>query len=101
MIVIAGTLQANPEKLTEARAALLAVQEATRANDGCVQYTFSQDLADPALFHIFEYWDDADKLAAHGKADHFKAFNSTIREWIAGRPSILQYSVSKVGPLGG
>ena len=30
MIVIAGTLQANPDKLTEARAALLAVQEATR-----------------------------------------------------------------------
>ena len=101
MIVIAGTIRANPEKIDEARAALLEVQTATNANDGCVHYVFSQDLTDPGLFHLFEYWDNLDNMAAHGKADHFKAFNSNIRSWIGGRPDILQYSVSKVGPIGG
>ena len=51
---------------------------ATRAEDGCIAYSYAQDLFDPGLIHVSEKWRDRDALTAHFKAPH-------MQTWIAER----------------
>ena len=44
--------------------------KATRAEPGCVQYSFSFDVQDDHLLHIFEVFTDAAALAAHRASPH-------------------------------
>ena len=47
---------------------------ASRAEDGCIDYAFASDLADPDTLILFERWRDQAALDAHGKSDHMAAF---------------------------
>jgi quinol monooxygenase YgiN len=38
------------------------------AESGCISYTFSADLVEPGLIHVFEEWQSQDALDAHFKA---------------------------------
>ncbi len=100
MIAIAGTLPVNADRIDDAKAGFSWMQAETRKEDGCVTYTFTQDLDDPALFHVFEYWESAAALAAHGKSAHMVEFGPKMKGVFAGRPSVLQYKVSETGPIG-
>jgi len=99
MLVVAGTMEVDPDQ----REAFLAGRQeavmAVRTEPGCLDYIFSADPYDPALVRLFERWDSKEALAAHlaGMATGGQA---------GGGPSpvrgvdILQYTISEVGPLG-
>lgn len=70
MIVVTGTVRFPPENLEAAKPHIKAVVEATRLEDGCIDYRFSEDLFDKGLIHIAEVWRDAEALAAHAVAPH-------------------------------
>eukprot|EP01037_Dinobryon_pediforme_P013237 gene13237-13345_t len=57
------------------------VVEATCAEDGCIAYSYAQDLFDPGLIHVSEKWRDREALAAHFKSAHMQA-------WMAERASL-------------
>jgi quinol monooxygenase YgiN len=46
----------------------------SREEPGCRFYQPYRDPAAPAVFHIFEIYDDEDAVAAHGASDHFRRF---------------------------
>jgi quinol monooxygenase YgiN len=50
-----------------------------RAEEGCEHYAFGFDPADPDVFHVLERWTTPDALAAHGEAEHQKAFGRALR----------------------
>lgn len=78
MLRVAGTIQLKPggaQRILEAGIAMVA---ATLAEEGCIDYSFASDLADPDLIRISEGWVDEAALAAHGKSDHMAAFNRAI-----------------------
>ncbi len=64
MLIVAGTMQVDPEQ----RQAFLAGRQeavmAVRAEPGCVDYIFSADPYDPALVRLFERWESKEALAA-------------------------------------
>jgi len=64
-----------------ARAAMREMMALSRAEDGCIEYVYSEDLIEPGLIHVFEIWRDAAALKAHHEAPHFLA-------WRAGRDEI-------------
>ena len=48
-VIIAGTVRVPPENLEQFRPHMLAMLTASRAEDGCLEYSYAQDVADPGL----------------------------------------------------
>lgn len=54
MLVIAGRIHLDPARRDATVAAAKEMMQQTRKEGGCISYTFSADLADDGLFHVFE-----------------------------------------------
>ena len=98
-IIVTGHLRVDPARHDEAVAAALEVMEATRAEEGNEAYTFSADLAEPGLLHIYERWADAAALDAHMATPHMATFmgamgglgisGGEVVKWEGGTPTKL------------
>jgi len=78
MIVIQGSVRIDPAKVEQMREAARTMVAATRAEDGCLAYTFAEDVTDPGLIHIIERWRDQAAITAHGKSAHMAAFGAAL-----------------------
>ena len=78
MILIAGTVDVDPERRDEALQAGCPHMEATRAWAGCMDYVWSADPLVPGRIYVFERWDSEENLAAHFKGPHYLAMRDTI-----------------------
>jgi quinol monooxygenase YgiN len=74
MIVLNGTIRIPADKLDQARALMKAVIEETRKEDGCLFYSFGEDVLQPGLIVIAEAWRDEAALGAHFASPHFAAW---------------------------
>ncbi|WP_425144764.1 putative quinol monooxygenase [Deinococcus sp.] len=94
MILIAGTVRLQPGKREAAVTHALSMAQATHAEAGCLAYTFSADLADPDLFHVFEAWVDDAALSTHFQTAHMAEFNRQLPGLVAAAPQLQRYVVS-------
>lgn len=81
MIQINGTIQLAPGTIADnpdTVEAIKAMVAASRAEDGCLTYTFAQDLSDPDSIIIYERWESQEALAAHGKSAHMAEFQKVM-----------------------
>ena len=62
MIIIAGSMSFAAADRDDVLASLTEVTEASRSDDGCVEYFWSEDLDAPNTFRFFECWDVAGAL---------------------------------------
>ena len=76
MLIVMGTVRMPPENLNEARFAMQEMIEASREEEGCQQYAYSEDVLEPGLIHVIEIWRDREALDEHFEADH-------LMEWRA------------------
>lgn len=76
MIVLAGTFRFNPEKMDAARPAVAAIIAQSRLEQGCVHFSFGQDVLDPALVNVFEIWRDQAALDFHRASPHMAAWRA-------------------------
>ena len=98
MLVIAGTIPFDPAHREDFHAACVALQKATRAEEGCLIYAFSSDLEDPGIVHIIEKWTSEEALLAHFAQPHMQAFRDAGSRVGLGKSSMLKYQVSSEGP---
>ncbi len=84
MIQINGTLKLAPETLSKGREAIVAMVRASRAEDGCIEYGFAQDLTDPDVLYLVERWRDRAALDAHSASPHMAEF----RRAMAANPAV-------------
>lgn len=80
MIIVAGTVRVNPAKLDEARGIMERMIAASRAEDGCIDYSYSVDVLDPGLVRVWEVWRDRETLQRHFQMPH-------LAEWRAAWPT--------------
>lgn len=80
-IAIVGQFRIPPESLASARPLMIAVMQASRAEAGCIEYNYAEDLLDPGLIRISEIWESREHLAAHFKSAH-------MQRWIAERADL-------------
>jgi quinol monooxygenase YgiN len=70
------------------------------AEDGCISYTCSADLSDPAAFHWLEVWRDEKSFAAHWHADHHTGFLAALADQAvvqrAGTPTASFFSADEI-----
>lgn len=83
-LIIAGTVRVPPENLDRFRPHMEAMLTASRAEDGCITYSYAVDVADPGLVRVFEAWRDQAAIDAHFQTPH-------MAQWRAAWP---QFGVS-------
>jgi quinol monooxygenase YgiN len=76
MIVIAGTVRVPPENLDAFRPHMDAMLAASRAEDGCLTYSYAVDVQDPGLIRVFEAWRDQAAIEAHFQMAHMAEWRS-------------------------
>jgi quinol monooxygenase YgiN len=64
MLIVAGYLLVAEEQRASYLAGARAVVEAARASDGCVGFSLTADLIDPARIVVFEQWQSRQAVEA-------------------------------------
>ncbi len=93
-LVIAGTIRVPPEKLEAFRPHMLAMLEASRAEDGCLVYSYAEDVAEPGLIRVFEAWRDQAALDAHFATAHLAAWRAAWPEFGVSDRRLIAYEVA-------
>ena len=94
MIVIAGTLRIPTDKLQEALPHFEKVITASRAEPGCMLYSFSYDALEPGLIRVFEIYRDQAAVESHRASAHFQAWRASNPGLGVGDRDITVYQVS-------
>lgn len=64
--------------------------EATRQEDGCIEYEFSERIDEPGKIRLFERWESALHLAAHFETAHMATWRAAL-----GDVTVLGRSIDK------
>jgi quinol monooxygenase YgiN len=94
MIVISGTVRIPADKVAAARPAIRALVEATRREDGCIAYSFGEDVTEPGRIIIAETWRDQAALDAHFSAPHFIAWRAAGAELGVSERALTIYEIA-------
>ena len=92
---VVAHLKARPDKIEEARQALVSMVAPTRAEDGCIVYEMLQNDVDPTDFTFVEEWTGEAELGAHLRSDHVQGVIAKAEELFAGPPDIRRYTLIK------
>ena len=72
----------DPAHVAAFKLAIAANAAASLAEPGCRRFDVCTDPQRPGRFVLYEIYDDADAVAAHLAASHFKAFDLQCAQWV-------------------
>ena len=98
MIIVNGRLESTAENVAALKDALAAMENASRAEDGCDDYTFSAEINDPGVIRITERWRDLDALAAHFRSPHMAVFQQAMRAHPPTGSAVTFFEATEVAP---
>lgn len=100
MIAVQLRVVAKPQKREEMiRRVHEGLLEATRAEDGCIDYRFYQDTEDANAFSFVEQWRDWDAIDDHFRSAHVGAFLEVLGDLLAADPVARFQEVSETRGL--
>lgn len=100
MIQINGTITLAEEADETLIAEVIKMVRASRKEDGCLDYSFARDLADPTVLVLFERWRDRDALTAHGVSPHMVEFRKVMAAHPPKARDLRIYETDEGQPLG-
>jgi quinol monooxygenase YgiN len=74
MIIVAGSMSFAAADREDVLASLNEVTAASRADAGCIEYWWAEDLAEPNTFRFYECWESRESLNAHLAQPYEAAF---------------------------
>lgn len=81
MLLIVGTVRLPAANMDAARPIMKRMADASRSEEGCVEYGYAEDVFEPGLIHVKEMWTDQGVLDRHFASTH-------IVEWRAAWPGL-------------
>lgn len=99
MIIIAGTVEVDPEQRDAALTAGCPHMQATRDQAGCIDYVWSADLLVPGRIYVYERWQSEDALRAHFEGPHYRAMRDTIAAHGLRAADVLKYRADQSEPV--
>lgn len=92
-LTIVANIKANQNKIALVKAELLKLIDATRLEEGCINYDLHQDNENPAHFMFYENWQTRELWQAHMSNEMLKAFMSAtegvIDEFILNEMTVI------------
>ena len=98
-LIIAGTVRVPPENLERFKPHMLEMLKASRAEDGCLEYSYAEDVAEPGLIRVFETWRDPAALDAHFQTPHMATWRSHWPAYGVSDRQLCAYDVAAERPL--
>jgi quinol monooxygenase YgiN len=99
MILVIGTIRLPPHRLEQARGTMQRMVEASRAEDGCLEYSYAEDVLEPGLIRVCERWRDAAALERHFAAAHLAEWRASWAGLDIGERNLVQYDVGPGEPI--
>jgi quinol monooxygenase YgiN len=78
MLVVSGWLRFDPAAREEIARALVEVTEQSRKDEGCVDYWWAEDVAEPGTFRFFECWESEELFDAHRTQPYEERFMAEV-----------------------
>lgn len=100
MLIVLGEAILGEGALEKASDAFAAMLTASRAEEGCIAYSYATDVLDPAKFLIVEKWVDDAALAAHSATPHMAAFRAALADIDITMTQLAKYQADDGTPLG-
>jgi len=98
-LIIGGTFRIPPENLQGLRPHMLEMLAVSRAEDGCLEYSYGEDVADPGLIRVFEVWRDQTAIDAHFQTPHMAAWRAHGQTFGVFDRRLFAYEVASQRPL--
>ena len=99
MILVLGTIRAPVDAIERLKGPMAAVVAASRAEDGCVEYAYGEDMLEPGLIRVSEAWRDREALDRHFKAPHMDAWRAARAELGVGERRLSLFQASEPEPI--
>jgi quinol monooxygenase YgiN len=100
MIIIAGTIDLDPERRNACLAASTPLQQATREDEpGCLAYCFAPDPVMAGRIQVYELWTDQDSLAAHFVHPNYLNMRQMFADFAPIKANNLKYRVDASEPV--
>ena len=95
-LIVAGTFRVPPENVEPLRPHMRDVTEATRLEEGCMFYSYGEDMGEPGLIRVFEVWRDQAAIDAHFAQPHMAAWRAACAEHgVSNRQLVLYETASE------
>ena len=78
MIVVNGIIRTSAETIAVITAALSKMEQASQAEEGCYDYTFSIEVSDPNVIRLTERWASMEDLQKHFAEPHMAEFQAAM-----------------------
>jgi len=91
LFTVVAWMQAKPGKEHDLHAALLALIEPTRKEDGCLKYDLHQHTESPGQFAFYENWTSKQHLDRHLASSHVQTFLTASNAMLSEPPKIETY----------
>lgn len=99
MILVLGTFRLPPERMDDARTAMLRMIEASRAEPGCLGYSYAADVAEPGLIRVTECWADRTALDRHFGMPHLQQWRAAWPDLGIGERALFAFESGRGQPL--
>ncbi len=99
MIVVNGMVKTTAETISALQGAIGKMETASRAEEGCFDYTFSVELSDSTIIRITEKWDSVESLQAHFNTPHMAEFQATMGAHPPESMEVQFYEAQEIQPF--
>jgi quinol monooxygenase YgiN len=99
MLLIEGWLKLATGEFAKLKPQAQTMVATTLAEDGCIHYSFAQDIGDPDLIRISERWRDQAALGAHSASAHMAEFQKTMATLKVEGADLRLYNADEVSKL--
>lgn len=99
MLIVLAEAKLGEGALDGARDAMATMVEASRAEDGCIGYSYAVDVLDPNTLHIVEKWVDEAALAFHFQTPHMAAFQQALGSLEVQITELAKYQADDGSPV--
>jgi quinol monooxygenase YgiN len=95
MLLIVGTVRLPAENMDAARPVMKRMADASRAEEGCVEYSYAEDVFDRGLIHVKELWVDQLALDRHFATEHLADWRKAWPSLSIGERNLRVYEVGE------
>jgi len=99
MLLIVGTIRLPVGLLDAARPSMASMVEASRAEIGCLEYSYAENVLDLGLIHVKERWRDRVALDEHFKSAHIAIWRDNWPSLGIGERNLYLYEVGEPMPI--